>query len=128
VVASCTFFAEDVFGVQVGVLDNDIVQFDPETATLTLLAHSIEEWCEQVVADQDFYTGAPVLAAWEQAHGPIRAGNRLIPKRLFMFGGEYHSTNMLSKRDVEGMQLRAQYWRLTKDLPDGTSVTFNVVD
>jgi hypothetical protein len=41
VVANCTFFAEDVFGVQFGVLASDIVQFDPETATLTLLARSI---------------------------------------------------------------------------------------
>ncbi|HRI67385.1 MAG TPA: hypothetical protein PK156_24245 [Polyangium sp.] len=126
--SECRFFAEDTFGIQVGILDDNVVQFDPETATISTVGHSLEEWLGHLLADPDFHTGAPVLRAWEQKHGLIPPGNRLVPKQLFMLGGEFHSSNMVSKRDVDGMRLRAQFWKLTKDLPDGQTIAFHVVE
>ena len=43
-----------------------------------------------------------------------------------MLGGEFSSSNMVCKVDVEGMKIRAQLWRLTKDIPDGQQIVFNV--
>lgn len=120
------FFAEDAFGCQFGIRGGRVVQFDPETAEIVDMAESIDGWCEAILKDPDFYTGAPVLAAWEQQHQSIEVGYRLIPKQLFMLGGQFHSTNMVPKRDVEGLRARAQIWALTKDLPDGERLSFKI--
>ncbi|NUQ79905.1 MAG: SMI1/KNR4 family protein [Polyangiaceae bacterium] len=124
--ANVTFFAEDTFGFQFGVEEGRIVQFDPETAHITAVADSIESWCQDLCRDPDFYTGAPVLTTWEQKNHPLSIGYRLIPRQLFMMGGAFHSDNMIYKTDVEGMRIRAQFWKLTKNLPDGQKVIFRV--
>lgn len=126
--SDCTFFAEDAFGVQFGVRDAQFVQFDPETAEIIVLADSLKNWCTQILTESENLTGFPVLTAWEKRHGVIPAGNRLVPKQLFMFGGEFHSANMVSKPDVEGMRIRGQLWSCTKNLPEGAEIIFNATD
>ena len=121
-----TFFAEDAFGMQFGINGERIVQFDPETATFADIGEHIHDWCRELVRDSDFYTGAPVLAAWERKNHPIGVGYRLIPKQLFMLGGEFHSDNMICKLDLDGMIARAQFWKMTKDLPDGEKIVFRI--
>jgi len=120
------FFADDVFGGQFGLQDNRVVQFDPETAGLEEVAKTLDGWCKEILRDPEFYTGFPVLHAWEQEKGQIPAGFRLIPKQPFMLGGDFDASNMVSKPDVEGMKIRAQLWTLTKDLPDGQTIVFRV--
>lgn len=122
--ARTTFFAEDAFGIQFGVKEGRVVHFDPETAALNDCAESIEAWVSLLLGDPAYYTGVPVLAAWEAQSSRIRRGYRLVPKQLFMLGGEFHSKNMTCKPDVEGLRTRAQLWRLTKDLPDGQEIVF----
>jgi hypothetical protein len=124
--ANTVFFAEDAFGVQFGVRRGRIVQFDPETAAMNDCAASLDEWVSLLIADPAYFTGAPVLAAWESQHAELRAGWRLLPRQLFMLGGEFHSANMVPKLDVEGMQIRAQFWKVTRDLPEGESIVFSV--
>jgi hypothetical protein len=121
-----TFFAEDVFGVQFGIEAGRVVQFDPETAGITTVAPTLVEWCHELCRDPDYYTGAPVLIAWERKNSPLQVGHRLVPRQLFMLGGDFNSDNMVCKTDVEGMRIRAQLWKLTRDLPDGQKVTFRV--
>jgi hypothetical protein len=123
-----TFFAEDAFGVQFGVIRERIVQFDPETAAFIDVAGTLEEWCQVLVRDPSFYTGDTVLAAWERKNRRIKIGQRLIPKQPFVLGGEFHSDNMVCKSDVEGMRIRAQLWRLIRDLPDGQKIIFQIED
>jgi hypothetical protein len=124
--ADITFFAEDVFGVQFGIKGERVVQFDPEAAQVADCAESATRWAELVVGDPALYTGYPVLLAWEAEHGRLPRGSRLIPKKLFMLGGDFHSENMVRKVDVEGMRVRAEFWRVLKDVPDGESVVFKV--
>jgi hypothetical protein len=121
-----TFFAEDAFGIQFGVKNGRIVQFDPETASIATVAETIDEWCQELRRDPNFYTGSPVLTAWERENHPLSVGCRLVPRQLFMLGGDFTSDNMISKTDVDGMRLRAQFWKLTRDLPDGQRVVFRV--
>ncbi len=122
--ARTMFFAEDAFGVQFGIRDGRVVHFDPETAVLNDCAESIEAWVSLLLGDRAYYTGAPVLAAWEAQSSRIRPGYRLVPKQLFMLGGEFHSKNMTCKPDAEGLRTRAQLKCLTKDLPDGQEIVF----
>ena len=126
--ANVTFFAEDAFGIPFGVRNAKIVQFDPETAELTELATTLDGFAECLLNDIEFLTGAPVLSAWEHEHGAIEPGHRLVPKRPFLFGGEFRSANMVAKEDTTGMRVRADLWRSTKNLPDGASVELRVVD
>ncbi len=121
-----TFFAEDAFGIQFGVRRGCVVQFDPETAEVDELASSVEGWMLMVMKDPDCYTGAPVLAQWEDRGRTILPGCRLIPRQLFVLGGDYRADNMLCKPDVEGMRIRAGFWQILKDLPDGQSIVFRV--
>src|SRR5688572_29929920 len=122
-----TFFAEDTFGIQFGLRGTDIVQFDPETAQVDRVAETIEEWWAVVARDPEFLTGFRLLEAWQKVNGPLPLGFRLIPKQLFMLGGEFSPSNLVAKPDIEGMRIRGQLWRLTKDLPEGTTIKFNVV-
>ena len=122
------FFAEDAFGTQFGVLGEGVVQFDPETATFAEEFATIDAWAAAVSQDPAYYTAAPVLQAWEEEHSQIPTGYRLVPKQLFMFGGEFHSDNMLCKSDVEGLRLRAELWKSTRDIPDGQTIVFKRYD
>jgi len=121
---SVIFFAEDAFGGQFGVLDGRFVQFDPETSEIVVIAENAEEWVSSVLRDANYLTGAPVAAAWEKKHGPLPPGCRLVPKQAFMLGGQFHSSNMACKSDVEGMRIRAGLWQATKDLSDGQKIVF----
>jgi len=120
------FFAEDVFGIQFAVSDEGFGQFDPETAELTPVADTLEGWFEAICGDPDFYTGEPVLGSWTENGRTLEVGHRLIPKKLFTLGGEFVASNVVSKPDVEGMRLRAQFWEATKDIPDGQQVVFRI--
>jgi hypothetical protein len=102
------------------------VQFDPETAAVADCAGTLIDWASLLVGDPGYFTGAPVLAAWEEERAPIPVGHRLVPRQLFMLGGAFHSDNMLCKPDMEGLRVRAQLWRMTKDIPDGQKIVFKV--
>ncbi len=118
-----TCFAEDVFGSQFGLCaDGSIARFDPETGTLSTVASSPDAWVSALEADAAYETGFPVLEAWEQKHGTLRVGFRLLPKQPFFLGGEYSIENLVAKPDVEAMCVRAELWAATKDLPDGATI------
>jgi hypothetical protein len=121
-----TFFAEDAFGGQFGVRGDRVVQFDPETARVTEMAVDMDAWVALLIDDPAYYTGAPVLKAWEKKHLEIPVGHRIIPRQLFTLGGEFHSDNMISKPDDVGMRIRAEFWQLIKDVSDGQKVVFKV--
>ena len=45
----CIFFAEDIFGVQFCIFDDNIYIFDPETGDKSLFANNIEEWANLIL-------------------------------------------------------------------------------
>ncbi len=122
------FFAEDVFGCPFGLSMDGVVHFDPETAVVKIVAGTFDGWCREICSNTQFYTGYPVLAGWESKHGKLLNGKRLIPRQLFMLGGEYHSDNMTCMTDLHGMLVRAELWHAIKDLPDGTSIVLEETD
>ena len=94
-----------------------------DSATIDLISVSADETEVELTA---YYTGAPVLEAWEKKHAEIPVGYRIMPRQLFMLGGEFHSDNMISKPDDQGMRIRAEFWQLTKDVPDGQKIIFKI--
>ena len=70
------------------------------------LADSLGEWFENLVEDYDYLTGYSLAAEWKKKNGDIPMGARLIPKQLFVLGGEFEYSNLMLIGDVRGMRSR----------------------
>lgn len=124
----CLFFAEDVFGGQFCIKNNQIYTFDPETGALDYLADDIEGWVEAIISDYEVLTGYPLAHQWQKQNGQLPVKKRLLPKVPFVAGGEFMLDNLYLAEAVEGMRFRADIANQIKDLPDGAQIKFNVTD
>jgi hypothetical protein len=122
------FFAEDLFGEQFGLRDRGVVRFDPETATITDLAPSLEAWAELILQNFRDETGWPLAHEWQRRNGPIPPDHRLRPYPPLIAGGELAVEHLTAIPTVEALQFCAYLYRETKDLPDGTSIRLVVTD
>jgi hypothetical protein len=120
----CLFFAEDVFGFQFAMCDDEIYSFDPETALLTPVAGNLEGWASVVLDDYDFCTGHSLAHAWQIKNGELPKGVRLHPKRQFVLGGKFELENLGPVNAVHGMCFRGYVAQKIKGLPEGTNVQF----
>lgn len=116
------FFAEDAFGAQFGLSPQGVSLFDPETGDSEIVCRTIHEWAGLVLDDFEYLTGYPVAHQWQVRHGPLRDGDRLVPKRPFVLGGEYSVDNLYPMEAVQSMHLRADIANQIRNLPDGASV------
>jgi hypothetical protein len=121
------FFAEDIFGEQFGCTANrQIVRFNPETGQQEVFAMDLLNWAERILVSYEVELGYPVARDWQAANGPLPAKSRLLPKQFFMFGGPFTAANLYSLDAVQGMRLRADLYRQTRDLPDSARVRLRV--
>lgn len=123
-----TFFAEDIFGVQFAFDEHQIVVFDPETGEVEHLASGLESWASAILQNHNELTGYDLAHRWQQQYGRISTGQRLMPKRPFVLGGEFEVANVYALPDVDGMRLRGDLAVQIRDLPDGATVQFTFVD
>ena len=122
------FFAEDVFGSQFAIRNERVYVFDPETGSAEPMASSVEDWADQLLSDYEVLTGFPLAHRWQQANGPIPAGQRLVPKIPFVLGGDFEISNVYLVDAREGMRLRSELAVQIRDLPDGAQVQYRVVE
>jgi hypothetical protein len=122
------FFAEDIFGGQFAFHDGAIAAFEPETGAVEKLADDLEGWAEQVLTRYAVLTGYPIAHRWQAEHGPIPAGQRLLPKRPFVLGGKYELENLYALDAGKGMCLRGELAVQIKDLPDGARIEFKIIE
>lgn len=122
------FFADDIFGVQFCVQEGAIFAFDPETAALEKLAEDLDGWIQVILSEVDYRTGRPFALDWQAANGTIEPTLRLVPKQLFMLGGEYTLDNFYALDAVEAMRFRGEIARQTQDLPDGAQVRLVITE
>lgn len=125
---NCLFFAEDIFGSQFCIKDNQIFIFDPETGELSYLADDIEGWAKEILSDYEVLTGYPLAHQWQQQNGQLPSKMRLLPKVPFVMGGEFVLENLHLVDAVSGMKFRADIAIQIKDLPDGDHVQINIID
>ena len=123
----CFFFAEDVFGVQFCFLREKIHTFDPETGTTQNFANNLGEWSKKILDDFNLHTGYPLAHEWQSEHGPLKPGERLLPKIPFVLQGSYTIENLYSMDAVEGMKFRASIATQIQQLPDGSKVRLKIV-
>lgn len=122
----CLFFAEDVFGIQFCIKNNQIYLFNPETGSLEHMASSLEEWAQRILQDCDFMTGQSLAHQWQKKHGLLPANKRLLPKIPFVCGGAFELDNVYLSCAVKGMRFRASIANQIKDLPDGAQITIQL--
>lgn len=120
------FFAEDVFGGQFAIRNNAVEVFDPETGDFTVLAGSLEGWAAALLADPRVLTGYPLAHQWQGQHGRLATQQRLVPKQLFVLGGEFSLQNLYVMDATRGMCLRGDIARQIRHLPDGATVKFEI--
>lgn len=125
---NCLFFAEDIFGGQFCIKDNQIYTFDPETGALDYLADDIEGWAKAIVSDYEVLTGYPLAHQWQKRNGILPAGKRLLPKIPFVVGGEFTLDNLHLADAIEGMRFRAHIANQIKSLPDGAQIKITITD
>ena len=121
------FFAEDIFGGQFCLCQDQVCTFEPETGELAALSESLEGWAEEVLAEYEVLTGYPLAHEWQVTSGKLAAGIRLLPKTPFVCGGAFELANLYALSDVEGMTLRASLANQIRDLPDGAEIQFKIV-
>lgn len=126
--AGCLFFAEDIFGCQFCIREDEVQLFEPETGEWSFFATDLENWAERILDDYEFVTGYPLARKWQASNGVLAVGQRLVPKIPFVMGGEYQLDNLYSLDAVKAMQLRAEIARQIRGLPDGTHIRFKVMD
>lgn len=116
------FFAENILGYQFALSIDGIVSFDPETASVTKVAASLEEWAQVILDDHRWQTAWPLAHDWQAEHGILPEGMHLIPVIPFILGGDFGVENLMAMDAIEAMRLRADFWRQTRDLPEGTQI------
>jgi hypothetical protein len=122
------FFAEDVFGGQFCIKDGSVWAFDPETGHLESLGGSVEEWARHLLLEHDVLCGTQLARYWQERHGGLPPGKRLVPKMPFAAGGTFDLGNLYLGDAVEAMRFRGQLATKIRDLPDGAKVSFKVTD
>lgn len=116
------FFAEDIFGGQFGLMRDTVVTFDPESGETEKVADSVDEWASAILRGYREMVAYPVAHDWQEANGPIKEGQRLLPKLPFILGGDYETDNLFAVDDVKAMRYRGELWLQLRDLPDGAKV------
>ena len=119
-------FAEDAFGNQFALHQGGVVAINCETAEPEQVASSLEGWARVVLEDYSYRTGYPLAHDWQLRHGPLQAGQRLLPKIPFVTGGAFEVDNLYAGSDIEGMRFRGSIARQIRDVPDGSQVVFRV--
>ncbi|MDB5034895.1 MAG: hypothetical protein JWQ98_2136 [Chlorobi bacterium] len=122
------FFAADIFGGQFCLTRSGIGVFNPETAEVEVIASSLEEWARAILDPSrgNILTGYTLSVEWQRKHGQLSAGNRLVPKIPFIFGGKYEVDNLFQLDAVKAMHFYGFLARKTHGLPDGSKIILRV--
>jgi len=123
---AATFFAEDVFGNQFGILEDTVIWFDVETGEHKFFADSIERWAETILNDYEQWTGFAIADLWQGTTGAIPLSMRLVMKRPFILGGKAAIENLMMWPDTKIMRARGAMAVQLENIPDGTEVTFEL--
>jgi hypothetical protein len=65
---------------------------------------------------------------WQAKNGMLPLNKRLIPKKLFILGGECNIDNLYAMDSIKSMQLRGEIANQIKELPDGSKVNFHITE
>jgi hypothetical protein len=116
------FFGQDVFGNQFGLSESAVVRLDAETGAFESVASSLEGWAALVLSDFSYWVGFRQAHEWQVANGALTETHRLVPKKPFVLGGEYDTSNLFAMDAVRSLRMRGETAVQLAGLPEGTPV------
>ena len=122
------FFAQEGFGNQFCIFENQIWFFDAESGDLELSANTLEQWAAKILTDYEMQTGYPLVHQWQLRNGQLHQDHRLMPKMPFVLGGKYELENLYSLKAISAMRTRGNLAKQIKNLPDGTKIKIRIIE
>lgn len=124
----CFCFGQDVLGTQFAVLGEQVVAFDPEDATHTVIGTSLVDWSAWLAADPQVNATAGLALAWQRANGALAAHERLLPRRPIILGGAVAFENLVVSDAAKAMRVRGPIAKQLHDAPDGSRVRIEIAE
>jgi hypothetical protein len=90
---------------------------------MTLYGESLEGWAATLLENYDYETGWSAAREWQLSHGPLKPGDRLVPKRPFILGGSYEADNLVAMDGAQAMRKLASLYHQVRDVADGSTLT-----
>lgn len=118
----CQYFAEDIFGNLFCIKGDKIFMLDVETGKLDFIANSLDEWANEILKDYNYLTGYSLAHDWQIANGELHRNQRLIPIKLFIFGGTYSIDNLIAKDTFEALRYRSDIAYQLENIKDGEKI------
>ena len=115
-------FAQDLFGVLFTLREEAVWSFDPETAACEPVAPDLDGWAAAVLAAPEELVGAAFAFDWQERHGALGPGERLVGLVPFVLGGEYDDANLEPRETLLALRERGALARVVAALPDGAEV------
>jgi len=123
----CLFFAENLFGDQYVIREDQFFWFDHETGSLEPVSDTLTGWAKAILDDLDA-VGYSVALKLQGEYGDIPAGMRLFPKIPFVTGGIACLDNLFLGRSVNGMNFGGELATQIRNLPDGAKIKIRIVE
>jgi len=124
--ADVVSFGEDLFGNHFVYSSEGIGLFQLETAEIEYIASDFHEFIGEFTALIDYYTGESLAVAWLTNH-TIDYEERLAPKLPFIVNGLYEVENLYKINYVRNLQFHSDLAIQIKNLPDGTTIKFDIL-
>lgn len=115
-------FAQDFFGVLFTWDGDGIHRFDPETAEAERIADDLDGWAAAVLAEPEELTGSAFAFDWQDRHGALLPGERLVPLLPWALDGDWGDANLEPRDGLLALRERAALARVIASLPDGAEV------
>lgn len=115
-------FGQDIFGTQFAIIGGEeVVAFNPETAEVTTLGASLDDWAAWLLADEDVNGAASFAYAYQRERGALDPAERLVPLTFFVTGGGYDFDNFVVREAALAMRIRGPIAQQVHDLPEGAT-------
>lgn len=115
-------FAVDIFGFFYLINQDAIYHMETEDGKLQYIAEDINGFLLKLIENGDYYSGQSFLQAWEEENPPLKAGERLVAKKPFIFGGEFELDNLYNQSLEKIIPWYASLHEQLKDVEDGTMI------
>lgn len=120
-------FALDLFGQLFVATPHRIVRVNPETREVEDHSPDAEAWAARILREPNFETGWELATKWQLRNRPLQAFERLLPRELFVLGGDFTVENLVARPLLAGLAVYAGLSAAIADVPDGTVIEFKVL-
>lgn len=119
-------FATDLFGFLYFVASDGIYHMETEDAKLEFVSSDINGFLLKLAEDGDYWSGQSLMEDWEKQYGMLNAGERLVAKNPFIFGGEFEIANLYPQTFDKILPWYASLHEQLKDVEDGTVIQLSI--